>query len=69
MEYPDLTFHNIKSVYLSAHDVLKGLDDIDSAPKITSTLEVHQVKRRFNVDGEYKLEFFKVASVSLPFHK
>ena len=51
---------NIKSLYLSANDALEELDDIDSAPKIPSTLEVHHVKRKLNVGGVYKLQFFKV---------
>ena len=51
---------NIKSLYLSANDVLEEPDDIDSAPKIPSTIEVHHVKRKLNVGGMYKLQFFKV---------
>ena len=68
-EYADLAIDIIKSHYLSANDVLKETDDIDSAPKETSILEFHQVKREFNVDGVCKLHFFEVASDSLPFHE
>ena len=50
------------------HGVLKEPDDIDSAPKILSTLKVHQVKRDFIVVRVCEVQFFKVAD-SLPFHE
>jgi len=68
-EYADLAIDNIISLYLSVNDVLEEPNDIDSAPKIPSTLEVHRVQREFTVDGVCKLQFFKVASDSLPFHE
>ena len=43
-EYADLSFNNIKSLYLSVNDVLEEPDDIDSTPKITLILEVNQSK-------------------------
>ena len=55
--------------YLSVYDVLEEPDDIGSASKIPPTLEVHHVKREFNVDGVCKVQFFKVVSDSLPFHE
>ena len=68
-EYADLAINKIKSLHLQVNDVLEEPDDIDYAPKIPSTLEVHQVKRECNVAGVCKLQFFKAASDSLPFHE
>ena len=64
-----MAIDNIKSQYLLVNEVLEKPDDTDPAPKITSTLEAHLVKREFNVNGVCKFQFFIVASVSLPLHK
>ena len=68
-KYADLDMDIIKSLHPTVNDVLESLDDLGSAPKIPSTLEVHSVKTLFNVDGVCKLQFFKVASDSLPLHE
>ena len=64
-ECADLAIDNIKSLYLSVNDVLEEQDHFDPASKIPSTL----VKREITVDGLCKLQFFKVAFDSLPFHE
>ena len=64
-----MAIDNIKSQYLLVNEVLEKPDDTDPAPKITSTLEAHLVKREFNVNGVCKFQFFIVASFSLPLHK
>ena len=68
-EYANLLIDNIKSPYFSVNDVREEPDDIDSAPKILSTLYVHQVKREFNLDGVSNFHFFKVVSDSFSFHE
>ena len=68
-EYANLLIDNIKSPYLSVNDVREEPDDIDSAPKILSTLYVHQVKREFNLDGVSNFHFFKVVSDSFSFQR
>ena len=41
--------------------------DIETAPAIRGTLQVHKVIRKFNEDNVCKLEFFYLASENEPF--
>ena len=60
-EYADITIRNIKSLYLPLDDILLEPSEIDLAPKIKLTLEVHCVRREFTIDGIAKLKFLKMA--------
>jgi len=66
-EYADNTINGIKSLYLPESHVFDEPDDIENAPRIVGTLEVHKVGREFNDDGVCKLKFFKVATDAKPF--
>jgi len=53
-EYADNTINGIKSLYLPESHVFDEPDDIENAPRIVGTLEVHKVVREFNDDGVCK---------------
>ena len=61
-KYGDNTINGIKSLYLPECDVFEEPDDIEDAPKIAGTLEVHKIVREFNDDNVCKLKFFKLAT-------
>ena len=50
-------------------EVLKESENIISSPQIPGTLEVHKIARSFTNDGVCKLEFFRTAADSTPFHE
>ena len=54
---------------LPLDNVLQELSEIDLAPKIKSTLEVHCVRREFTIDGIAKLTFFKMTLNKEPFYE
>ena len=68
-KYADNTINGIKSLYLPECDVFEEPDDIEDAPKIAGTLEVHKIVREFNDDNVCKLKFFKLATDEKPFYQ
>ena len=50
-------------------EVLKEPQNIISSPQIPGTFEVHKIVRSFTNDGVCKLEFFRTAADSTPFHE
>ena len=50
-------------------EVLEESENIISSPQIPGTLEVHKIARSFTNDGVCKLEFFRTAADSSPFHE
>lgn len=67
-DYANSAIENINSLYLSQNQILKEPEDLETAPKIPSTLEVHKVRRIYS-DGVCKLEFYKIATDEIPFHE
>ena len=43
-------------------------DDINEPPKIPETLQIHKVKRSYNLQGIPLLEFSKLLNEELPYH-
>ena len=68
-EYADKAVNGIRSIYLAKHEILKEPSNIENAPKIYGTLEVHMVTRVINEDGVCKLRFFKMATDDKPFYQ
>ena len=66
--YADGILTGIKSLYMAESDVLNEPADIESAPKIRGTLQVHKITHTFNEDGVCKLDFYNTAADELPFH-
>ena len=56
-EYAESAAKGITSLYLSTEEVLKEPDDIGNSPKITDTLQIHKVKRCFDIRKVCFLEF------------
>ena len=67
--YAEATIDGIKSLYLPEDEVFDEPSDIEDAPKIPGTLEVHKVTRDYNEDGVCNLNFFKMASDEKPFFR
>ena len=59
---------SITSVYLPLSKILEEPDDINEAPKIPETLQIHKVKRSCNLQGIPLIEFFKLSNEELPYH-
>ena len=68
-KYADNTISGIKSLYLHECDALEEPDDIEDAPKIAGTLEVHKIVREFNDDNVCNVKFFKLATDEKPFYQ
>ena len=56
--YADSVVNGIRSLYLSKDDILKEPSDVESAPKIPSTLEIHKVTHVFNDNNICKLKLY-----------
>ena len=50
------------------NEILDEPSDVANAPTIDDTLKVHMVKRIYNEDGVWKLEFFETCADSDSFH-
>ena len=64
VEQADKAVKGKTSTYLPAEDVLIEPDDIEVSPRIKDTLQIHMIKRFFNVPY---LQFFKVGTNEKPF--
>ena len=58
----------ITSVYLPLSKILEEPDDINEAPKIPETLQIHKIKRGYNLQGVSLMEFFKLSNEELLCH-
>ena len=67
-KYADSIVKGITSLYMAIDEVILEPEDVEKAPAIRGTLQIHKVIRKFNEDNVCKLEFFCLASESEPFH-
>ena len=59
---------SITSVYLALSQIFEEPDDIIEALKIPETLQIHKIKRSYNLQGISLIEFFKLSNGKLPYH-
>ena len=53
---------SITTLYLPIAEMLEEPHDIDNSPKIPETLQIHKLKRSFNLQGIPLMEFSKMSN-------
>ena len=59
---------SIKSLYLSREDEIIEPSFVKNAPAIKRTLDVHHIKRDYNLENVCFLEFYYLSDDKEPFH-
>ena len=59
---------SVQTVYLPSESEITEPEDIESAPAIKDTLQVHKFERCVNDNGDCSIKFFKTAAEVEPFH-
>ena len=67
-EYANKIINGISCLYLAENEIMAEPQDIETSPKIKRTLKVHKVLRTYNEDNVCKIEFYKLADETDPFH-
>ena len=67
-EYANKIINGISCLYLAENEIMAEPQDIEASPKIKRTLKVHKVLRTYNEDNVCKIEFYKLADETDPFH-
>ena len=66
--YANKIINGISCLYLAENEIMAEPQDIETSPKIKRTLKVHKVLRTYNEDNVCKIEFYKLADETDPFH-
>ena len=53
---------------MAENEIMAEPQDIETSPKIPRRLKVHKFVRTYNEDNVYKIEFYKLADETNPFH-
>ena len=56
----------ITTIYLPESELLKAPNEIEDAPVVPETLQIHKVTRKFNSQGVPCTEFYKLSNESNP---
>ena len=56
----------ITIIYLPESEMLKEPNEIENAPVVPETLQIHKVTRKFNSQGVPCIEFYKLSNESNP---
>ena len=67
-EYANKIINGIFCLYLAENEIMAEPQDIETSLKIPRTLKVYKVLRTYNEDNVCKMEVFKLADETDPFH-
>ena len=67
--YAGSTLKGITSLYMPIEEILEEPKNVISSPQISGTLKVQKIAHSFTNNGVCKLEFFRTAANSTPFHE
>ena len=67
-EYANKIINGISFLYLDEYEIMAKPQDIGTSPKISRTLKVHNVLTTYDDDNVCKMEFYKLADKTNPFH-
>lgn len=67
LENAEISIKEITSLLFPKEEVLKEPEDIEISPRLTDTLQIHMVKRFFNIRTVWFLEFYHLATDNKPF--
>ena len=67
-EYAAGEIKGVTCLYMPERKLVSEPEEIEQAPKIEQTLQIHKIGRSYNEFGVCYLEFFYIASDEEPFH-